>query len=81
MTESGIHLPANRNVDNEGARWGIVVDAGPGKVSDRGVRLEHGIRVADRVLFKEWAGAEVKVEGQRLFILRAEEVLAKEETA
>jgi len=79
QTETGIHLPQNIHRDSRGARWGVVVEAGPGKVLDSGVRIDHGIRTRDRVLFREMAGAEVKFDGQRLFILRAEEVLAKEE--
>lgn len=55
---------------------GEVVAVGAGRVSDNGARIQHGIHVGDIVLHNKYGGAEVEVDGEKLFILHAAEIIA-----
>lgn len=73
--ERGIIIPENVR---QKIQTGFVVAAGPGKFANNGARIDHGIQQGDRVWFKEYAGAEIHLDGVEHYVLRAEEVLARE---
>lgn len=55
---------------------GVVLAVGPGGFTDRGFRIPMEISVGDTVLFQEFGGAEIKHDGETVFLLEQAEVLA-----
>jgi chaperonin GroES len=49
---------------------------GTGKVMEDGSKLPLDVKKGDTVLFSRYAGAEVKIEGEDLLIMREDDVLA-----
>ena len=71
-TAGGIFIP---DTAQEKPTEGEVVAVGPG------VRDEHGelhpldVRSGDRVLFGKWSGAEVKLDGEDLMIMKEADIM------
>ncbi|GAB4516562.1 MAG: co-chaperone GroES [Anaerolineae bacterium] len=72
-TASGIILPETAK---EKPQEGKVLATGPGRRDDDGEYIPMDVKVGDRVLYAKYAGTEVKVEGQKLLILKESDVLA-----
>jgi chaperonin GroES len=53
---------------------GEVVAVGPGKKLDNGSTQEVDLRVGDKILFGQYAGSTVKLEGEELLIMNESEV-------
>ena len=72
-TSGGIVLP-----DNAKTRpWqGRVLSLGDGRLLPDGTRAPHQVGEGDRVLFGNYVGSEVKVNGEELLIMSESEVLA-----
>ena len=49
---------------------GEVAAAGPGARDERGGIATLDVQAGDRVLFGKWSGAEVKLDGEDLLILK-----------
>ncbi len=73
QTASGILLPDSAQ---EKPQRGKVLAVGPGKRLDSGQLATIDIKVGDFVLYGKYGGTEVKVDGNDLIILRADDVLA-----
>ncbi|MBU1126421.1 MAG: co-chaperone GroES [Patescibacteria group bacterium] len=73
-TASGIIIP--ETVDKERPEKGKVVAVGPGRVSDQGTRLPLEIKVGDTVVFKKYAPDEVKIDGEKYLVIKADDVMA-----
>lgn len=73
MTASGIVLPETAK---EKPQKGEVLSAGPGARDESGKRIEMDVSVGDKVLFAKYAGTEIKLDGDKLLILRESDVLA-----
>lgn len=73
MTAAGIVLPETAK---EKPQKGEILAAGPGGRDDSGDRIEMEVSVGDTVLFAKYAGTEIKVEGDKLLILRESDILA-----
>jgi chaperonin GroES len=73
VTPSGIVLPETAK---EKPQKGEVLAVGPGARDDSGKRIEMEVKVGDKVLFAKYAGTEVKIDGEKLLILRESDVLA-----
>jgi len=69
----GIVIPDNAK---EKPTTGEVVAVGPGRITDDGVTVPVTVTVGDRVLFGQYAGQKIKVNGEEVSILREEDVLA-----
>lgn len=69
----GIILP---DTAQEKPQRGTVIAVGPGKRLDSGALAPVGVNAGDVVLYGKYSGTEVKVDGQDVIILRAEDVLA-----
>jgi chaperonin GroES len=69
----GIVIPDNAK---EKPTTGEVLAVGPGRVTDDGTNIPVTVRVGDRVLFGQYAGQKIKVNGEEISILREEDVLA-----
>ena len=72
-TKSGIVLPG---AAKEKPQIAEVVAVGPGGVVD-GKEIKMELSVGDKVLISQYAGTNVKLDGQEYTILRQNDVLAK----
>jgi len=72
-TTGGIIIPDNAK---EKPQKGEVVAVGPGKVSDKGQKIEVTLKKGDKVLYGKYSGTEVSVDGTDYLILRESDVLA-----
>ena len=72
-TASGIILPETAK---EKPQEGEVLAIGPGRRDDDGDRVEMDVSVGDTILYAKYAGTEIKVEGEKLLILKESDVLA-----
>ena len=72
-TASGLVLPETAK---EKPQQGVVLAIGPGRRDDDGNRIEMDVAVDDIVLYAKYAGTEIKLEGEKLLILKESDVLA-----
>ena len=73
VTLGGIILPETAK---EKPQEGEVLAAGPGKLDDSGKRVPMEVQVGDRVLYAKYAGTEIKLESDKVLILKESDVLA-----
>lgn len=73
VTPSGIVLPETAK---EKPQKGEVMAVGPGARDEDGKRIAMDVSVGDKVLFAKYAGTEIKVESEKLLILRESDILA-----
>ncbi len=55
---------------------GEVIAVGQGAVLDNGTTRPLAVEVGDRVLFGQYAGTEVKLEGDALLVMKESDILA-----
>jgi chaperonin GroES len=83
-TRGGIIIPDSAK---EKPQEGEVISAGKGKVNDQGKLMPVEVKEGDRILFRKYAGTEVKLDGEDYIIMEEREILgvlsgaAKRETA
>ncbi|MDO4893992.1 co-chaperone GroES [Moraxella sp.] len=70
-TAGGILLPGSAQ---EKPQQGTIIAAGNGQITDNGVR-PLDVKVGDVVLFSQYAGQTVKVDGEELLIMKESDVL------
>jgi chaperonin GroES len=73
VTPSGIVLPETAK---EKPQKGEVLAVGPGGRDDSGERIPMDVSVGDTVLFAKYGGTEIKLDGDKLLILRESDILA-----
>jgi chaperonin GroES len=74
ITKSGIVIP---DTAKEKPMVGTVVAVGPGKISDKGERIQIEVKEGDKVLFAKYGGTEYTYDGEDLLVLRESDILAK----
>lgn len=72
-TASGIVLPGSAA---EKPSRGEVIAAGKGKITDSGDVRALDVKVGDKVIFGQYAGSVVKVEGEELLMMAESEIFA-----
>jgi chaperonin GroES len=72
-TAGGIIIPDNAK---EKPQKGEIVAVGPGKMNDKGQRIEMTLKKGDKVLYGKYSGTEITVDGEDYLILRESDVLA-----
>lgn len=72
-TKGGLVLPDDAK---ERPTKGEVLEAGEGRMNDDGVTLPMKIKKGDTILYPQYSGYSVKVDGEDLLILDEKEVLA-----
>ena len=72
-TASGLVIP---DTAKEKPQEGAVLAVGPGRMTDKGVRVAMDIKVGDRVIYSKYGGTEIKHGGQEFLLLSARDVLA-----
>ena len=73
VTAGGIMLP---DTAKEKPQKGKVLAVGPGTRNDAGERIELDVAVGDVVLFAKYAGTEIKLDGNKVLVLRESDILA-----
>ena len=71
-SKGGIIIPDNVR---EKPQEGEVLAVGPGARDEAGQRVEMDLKAGDRVLFGKWSGAEIKIDGEDLIIMKESDVL------
>jgi len=72
-TAGGIFLPDSAQ---QRPQQGRVLSVGDGRLLADGERAACQVSEGDRVVFAAWGGAEIKVDGEDLLIMREEDILA-----
>lgn len=74
MTKGGIYLPDTASKDRP--TEGKVLAVGTGVVKKNGEKTPLEVKAGDRVIYSEYAGTEIKMDGEKFLILRQEDILA-----
>ena len=75
-TAGGILLP---DAAKEKPQRGEGISVGDGRVTDDGKVVPVDVKVGETVIFSKYGGTEIKVDGEDLVILGADDILAVEE--
>ena len=73
VTAGGIVLP---DAAKQRPQQGRVLSVGDGRLLPDGRRIGHQVQEGDRVLFGEYAGAEIAINGEEFLIMSETEILA-----
>lgn len=74
-TASGIVLPESHE---EKPQRGKVLAVGDLEITDSGTKKSAPCRVGNSVIYKQWGGNEVKIEGKEYLFVKFEDILAVE---
>lgn len=74
VTASGIILPDT--VGKERPKQGDVIEIGPGLLLENGTRQTMSVKVGDRVIFKQYAPDEFKIDEQDYLVLAETDIMA-----
>lgn len=73
QTASGLFIPDNAK---EKPQQGEVLAVGPGRRDDKGERIPMDVQVGDVVIYGKFGGNEVKVDGEKYLLMRADDIYA-----
>jgi chaperonin GroES len=71
-TPGGIIIP---DTAKEKPMQGEIVAVGPGARNEQGEIVPLDVKKGDTVLFGKWSGAEVKIDGEELMIMKESDIL------
>ena len=71
-TYGGIIIPDSAK---EKPKQGKVLAVGPGAKDDNGKRVPVDVQAGDIVLFTQWAGNEIKIDGKDYLVLSEKDVI------
>lgn len=71
-TAGGIIIPDSAK---EKPKQGKVLAVGPGAKDESGKRIAMDVEVGDIVLFTQWAGSDVKIDGKEYKVLKESDVI------
>ncbi|MDR3314910.1 MAG: co-chaperone GroES [Coriobacteriales bacterium] len=72
-TASGILIASNAQ---EKPQRGTVISVGEGKLDNNGNLVKPQVNPGDSVIYSKYGGTEVKIDGEDLLILRADDIYA-----
>ncbi|MFZ5365793.1 MAG: co-chaperone GroES [Patescibacteria group bacterium] len=72
-TPSGIVLPETHE---EKPQRGKVLAVGDSEITDSGAKRSAPVKIGDFVIYKQWDGNEVKIEGKEYLFVKFEDILA-----
>ena len=72
-TESGLFIPETAK---EKPQRGKIIAIGDGRRDDDGNRVPMDVKVGETILFAKYGGTEVKLDNQKLLILKESDILA-----
>lgn len=70
-TKGGLIIP---DTAQEKPTQGVVEAVGPGALSEKGERVAMAVAVGDRVLFGPWSGSEVVIDGEKMVLLKEQDI-------
>ncbi len=73
MTAGGIIIPDSANAEKPNN--GVIIASGHGRITDSGDVRAMDVKVGDKILFGQYAGQAVKVEGEDLLMMKEEDIL------
>lgn len=73
-TPGGIFIPETVD-DKRAALLGTVIATGPGKLLDNGRLIEPSVKIGDKVLYGKYSGTALEVGGQKLLVVREDDIL------
>tara|TARA_A100001011_G_C14130655_1_gene765280 strand:- start:522 stop:809 length:288 start_codon:yes stop_codon:yes gene_type:complete len=73
VTKSGIVLP---DAAQEKPQEAVVVEVGPGRITDEGKTVPMSVKKGDVVIFSKYGGTNVKVEDKEYLIVKESDILA-----
>lgn len=76
VAKFGIVIP--ETASKEKPMRGTILSVGPGKLNDKGERIDMGVKEGDIVVFTKYAPTEIKVDGEELYIISSNSILAIE---
>jgi chaperonin GroES len=71
-TKGGIIIPETAK---EKPQEGKVIAVGPGGRDENGKLIPLDVKAGDSILFGKWSGAEVKIDGEDLLIMKESDIL------
>lgn len=71
-TAGGLIIP---DTAKEKPQEGEVVSVGAGARDDDGDRIAMDVKAGDRILFGNWSGTEIKIDGEELMIMKESDIL------
>ena len=74
VTKSGIVLPDT--AEKEKPVRGKIVAVGPGKLNDKGERIQMSVKVGQIVLFKKYGPDEIEIEDKKYLVADEDDILA-----
>lgn len=74
VSASGIILPDT--IHKEPSDRGVVFAVGPGRPLDNGHIVKPEVEPGQKVVYKTYAPAEIKVDGEEYLVIRASEIVA-----
>jgi chaperonin GroES len=77
-TAGGIIIP---DTAKEKPQRGEIIAVGSGVRNENGERVPLDVKAGDEVLFGKWSGAEVKIDGEDLLIMKESDILGVVEAA
>ena len=72
-TAGGLYIAAD---SKEKPQTSVVLAVGEGKINNEGNHLPMPVKEGDRVLYGKYGGTEVDVDGEKVMILRADDIYA-----
>ncbi len=72
VSTGGIYLP---EAAKDTPQMGVVLRVGMGKLLDNGQRVPLTLKEGDKVIFGQYAGTKVKLDGKECLFMREEDVI------
>ncbi len=73
-TPAGIIIP---DTAKEKPKQGKVIAVGPGARDASGKRIPLDVSVGDTVLFTQWSGCEMKIDGKEYLVMKESDIIGK----
>ena len=71
-TAGGLYIP---DTAKEKPQKGVVIEVGPGRITDDGKRQPLEVKVGDTILFDKYSGSKIKIDEEEYLIIREEDIL------
>lgn len=71
-TAGGLFIPDSAK---EKPQKGVVIEVGPGRVTDDGKRQPLEVKVGDTILFDKYSGSKVKIDDEEYLIISEDDIL------
>lgn len=72
-TSTGLYISAG---SQEKPQQGEVIACGEGRMDDKGNRIPVDVKPGDQVFYGKFGGNELKIDGEKYLLLRADEIYA-----